>query len=165
MKKTKVKNIELDTITLPPSAVEYWGPSAWKFIHTITFSYFPPSIRKNKRNYQNNYKQYFKSLGDILPCPVCRYHYQNHIYSDINKKTTTKDFNHAFTNQKKLIRYFYNLHTKVNKDRLGRDFIKYNSNLSYKEFKLRYANKIDNKNKNPSFMADPYWGNPPGLKS
>ena len=50
---------------------EVWGPGAWTFLHSITFQYpeKPTDIDKQK------YYTFFNSLKNVLPCPVCRDHY------------------------------------------------------------------------------------------
>ena len=45
--------------------VNEWGPPGWKFLHTITFNYTPSDENKIK------YKNFFDSLGTVLPCPYC----------------------------------------------------------------------------------------------
>ena len=45
--------------------VNEWGPSGWKFLHTITFNYTPTEDNKKK------YKIFFDTLGAVLPCPYC----------------------------------------------------------------------------------------------
>ena len=52
-----------------------WGPSAWKFIHTIALSYPDNPTPFDKENYKN----FFLSLKKILPCDKCRYHYNENI--------------------------------------------------------------------------------------
>jgi hypothetical protein len=48
-----------------------WGPAAWKFLHTITFSYpVNPTIDDI-----NIFKSFFTSLQFILPCSSCRKSY------------------------------------------------------------------------------------------
>lgn len=49
-----------------------WGPSAWKFLHTVTFAYPPsPSLEQ-----QRAADSLFSSLGALLPCDTCQNHYQ-----------------------------------------------------------------------------------------
>ena len=52
-----------------------WGRHAWAFLHTSTFSYpeKPSAIQKESA------RQVFKNIGNILPCPVCRGHYNDNI--------------------------------------------------------------------------------------
>ena len=45
--------------------VNKWGPSGWKFLHTVTFNYTPTDENKIK------YKLFFDNLGAVLPCPYC----------------------------------------------------------------------------------------------
>ena len=45
--------------------VNEWGPSGWKFLHTVTFNYTPTEDNKQK------YKVFLDTLGAVLPCPYC----------------------------------------------------------------------------------------------
>lgn len=158
--KENIKNTK-DQVRLPTSAVEYWGPCAWKLIHTVTLTYFPPEDKKKKKIYQDKFKTFFKSLADVLPCPVCRHHYQTRIYDNIEIGKTSKEFNDAFESTENLVKYYFNFHNKVNETRGKRDFIKYRPSLNFQEFMDRYSYLTTWTNKNPSYMADPYWGKPP----
>lgn len=62
----------------PSAFVEFWGPSAWKFLHSVSFT-FPDNPSEDD---QAQYTAFFRSLGNILPCPSCRGHYK-----DFMKKT------------------------------------------------------------------------------
>jgi len=55
--------------------VSKWGPGGWIFLHSITFNYplEPTDLDKN------NYKIYFNSLKNILPCKYCRQSYDIYI--------------------------------------------------------------------------------------
>jgi hypothetical protein len=49
-----------------------WGPSMWFILHSVCFTYpFNPSL-DDKKSYYN----FFKSLGHVLPCSVCRKHFK-----------------------------------------------------------------------------------------
>lgn len=52
-----------------------WGPSVWQAIHYISFGYpeKPDDIE------QKQYKKFYESLGDVLPCSLCRNSYNNFI--------------------------------------------------------------------------------------
>jgi len=52
--------------------VNKWGPGGWVFLHTITFNYPLKPTLADKENYRN----FFKSVGNILPCKYCRDSYQ-----------------------------------------------------------------------------------------
>jgi len=45
----------------------FWGRSAWQFLHSISFNYPTKPTNEDRIKYSN----YFKSLGDMLPCPTC----------------------------------------------------------------------------------------------
>lgn len=52
-----------------------WGEKAWDFIHIVAISYpnLPTFTDKN------NYKNFFYSLGPVLPCERCTQNYENHL--------------------------------------------------------------------------------------
>ena len=50
-----------------------WGPSAWTFLHTITFNYPENPNNQDKQNYFN----FFNSLKHVLPCKKCKKHYSD----------------------------------------------------------------------------------------
>jgi hypothetical protein len=48
-----------------------WGPSAWTFLHSVSFNYpLLPSFQDKL-----NYKNFFHSIQFILPCSFCRDYY------------------------------------------------------------------------------------------
>jgi hypothetical protein len=49
-----------------------WGPSAWKFLHTVTFAYPIEPDEETK----NNFKNLFSNLRYTLPCSFCRNYYK-----------------------------------------------------------------------------------------
>ena len=48
-----------------------WGPSAWKFLHTVTFAYPQDPDEDTKKHY----KDLFSNLRFTLPCSFCRSYY------------------------------------------------------------------------------------------
>ena len=52
-----------------------WGPSAWLFLHTVTMSYPDNPTPKDKENF----KTFFETLAEMLPCESCRDHYKRTI--------------------------------------------------------------------------------------
>uniref|UniRef100_A0A6C0J7D8 thiol oxidase n=1 Tax=viral metagenome TaxID=1070528 RepID=A0A6C0J7D8_9ZZZZ len=48
-----------------------WGPSLWYLIHTLSYTY--------DKNHKIHYQDFFNYLKIIIPCPVCREHYQSYI--------------------------------------------------------------------------------------
>jgi hypothetical protein len=49
-----------------------WGPSAWIFLHFVTFCYPDEPSDFQKEQFRN----FFHSLQFVLPCSVCRDHYK-----------------------------------------------------------------------------------------
>ena len=45
-----------------------WGPSAWHYIHTVSFNYPVHPTCDDKRHYRN----FILNLRHILPCGKCR---------------------------------------------------------------------------------------------
>jgi len=74
----------------------YWGPSGWKLLHIITFSY-DHSLKKS-------YEEFFETIAYILPCKFCRKSYSEYI-TEIPVDASTKE---RFT------RWLWKIHNKVN---------------------------------------------------
>lgn len=100
-----------------------WGPPLWHTLHTISFNYPVKPTDKQKEDYMN----YFKSLGKVLPCKYCRDNYKENLKKIPLKKS-------VFKNRDSLSRWVYNLHELVNKN-LGKK-----STLSYEDVRARYEN-------------------------
>ena len=99
-----------------------WGPSAWLFLHAVTFQYPEEPTMVDKKNY----KQFFNSLQNILPCPKCREHYQENI-KEIPIQLNSRD---------ELIQWLINIHNNVNKSN-NKDI------LSYEDVKKIYLNSYN----------------------
>ena len=85
-----------------------WGPTAWIFLHCITMGY-PYKIEKSNRDHKNrkkSTKRFFKLLGEVMPCKYCRDSYKKFF------KETFDD--NVLSSRKKLAKWFFNLHNKVN---------------------------------------------------
>lgn len=82
----------------------YWGKYYWKVIHITALGY-PISPTKND---EKNYHQFFKSIGQILPCSKCRKNYERHF----------ENIPIAFflENNKSLFKWTVHLHNTVNKE-------------------------------------------------
>ena len=48
--------------------VNKWGPGGWDFLHSITFNYPLQPTDADKKYYSD----FFKSIGNMLPCKYCR---------------------------------------------------------------------------------------------
>ena len=70
-----------DKLNFSPSI---WGNHAWSFLHAVALSYPVNASIETK----NDYKNFFMSLGKILPCQTCQTNFDGHIKKpelDINK--------------------------------------------------------------------------------
>jgi hypothetical protein len=52
-----------------------WGPHFWFILHLVSFNYPDNPSTPDK----DNYKRFYDSIGDILPCQLCKQHYKNYI--------------------------------------------------------------------------------------
>ena len=82
-----------------------WGPSAWFFLHIITFNYPINPTEDDKLNYYN----FFYNLQFILPCGKCRINYQKNINEEDTKLSLS-----TFNDRETLKMWLYKLHNKVN---------------------------------------------------
>ena len=98
-----------------------WGPSAWKFLHSVTLSY--PQVPNDDDKY--HYLQFFDHLRAVLPCQLCRDNYNKYWY----EYPLTQ---HIYSREA-LSKWFLAYHNKVN-ERLGK------SVMTYDEFLSSFAN-------------------------
>ncbi len=80
-----------------------WGIEAWSFLHNITFNYPLIPNDTDVRNYYN----FFKNIGNVLPCSECNKHY-NILFKYINIKIFLVD-------RYSLIWWLYIIHNIINK--------------------------------------------------
>ena len=87
-----------------PITPNLWGPHGWKFIHYVTLGYPINPTDQDKQNY----KMFFLSLQNILPCKKC---------SD-NYKQNLKDYpiEPALKNRDSLIQWGVDIHNSVNRE-------------------------------------------------
>ena len=111
---------------------EIWGPHAWVFLHSITITYPENPTEQDKINYKN----FFNSLHNVLPCPGCAYHYQLHL-----KKHPLN--NNILSNKKKLIIWLITIHNEVNKINNKKE-INYNQFMKIYHNKYTYNNNYEN---------------------
>jgi hypothetical protein len=83
-----------------------WGSPGWTFNHSVTFGYPLEPTNEQKMKYRN----YFTSLGDVLPCRFCRESYQKFITT--GDTALTDD---VLTNRTTLTKWFWRVHEAVNK--------------------------------------------------
>lgn len=93
----------MDTVT--------WGPSAWFFLHTVSFNYPENPTLSDKKHYSD----FFTNLKYILPCVYCRESYtaflKNHPLSS-----------NVLSSREKLTKWLYDIHNLVN-DKLRNQYL------------------------------------------
>lgn len=87
-------------ISVPPPV---WGPFFWLTIHLVGLGYPSDPTYTDKRSA----KQFFESLANLIPCPICREHYKQHI--------TRNPITPHLDNNKALFEWTVKLHNEVNK--------------------------------------------------
>ncbi len=137
----------------PARFVEFFGPSMWKTLHAITFTYPHNPTDKDKENYRN----FFYSVGPVVPCPECSNHFQQHL-------TATPP---RLESRESLSKWLYNIHDLVNRTNNKKS-------PTFEQVQGMYNNwtKADNEafgNLNTRYklkrMADPHFNKLPGAKS
>ena len=89
-----------------------WGSHLWFSLHTISFAYpIKPTIID-----QNNYKNFFVSLQNVIPCSVCQRNYKRHLLEHpIDKHLNSR---------KDLVYWLIDIHNMVNSE-IGKKFMSY----------------------------------------
>lgn len=126
--KQKIKTIKKKTIFNKSDLnsnngmlTSVWGPSMWFTLHLISFNYPGKPSLKQKQEYFN----FFKNLGNILPCSYCRQNYKKNI------KTVKLNMS-VMKNRNTLSLWLYKLHNEINK-MLGKK-----TDLTYCQVRQRY---------------------------
>jgi hypothetical protein len=88
-------------LRLPPSS---WGPFFWHTIHIVAIGYpLQPSYSEKKAA-----KEFYESLVFLIPCPVCRQHYEAYL-----KENPISPF---LDSRETLFEWTVKIHNLVNKD-------------------------------------------------
>ena len=84
-----------------PLSPDVWGRSAWSFLHASAFS-FPKNPTPDQCS---SALQFYNNLGNQLPCPKCRRHYNAQI-----KKNPPR-----VSSREELSRWLVDIHNNVNR--------------------------------------------------
>lgn len=107
-----------------------WGPLTWNFLESCVIGYPDNPTDENKVNFKN----FFYSLIDVLPCEKCRLNYKNHLS---NYPLTNKILN----NKDDLFKWLLNVHNLSSKNNYHfTDSIKFYNNF-YSENNLIYKTR------------------------
>jgi len=115
----------------PPSV---WGPFFWHTIHIVALGYPKNPTYTDKKCA----KEFYESLAFLIPCPVCREHYKEHLIS--------KPISTFLDSRTDLIKWTIDIHNKVNIT-TGKPEWTLEEVLSYYE-------KIGNRNRSPVWTRD-----------
>ena len=85
----------------------YWGPSGWKLLHSITFSY--------DEKLKNKYNDFFTTIAFVLPCKHCRKSYSEYILND----------SIMIDSKEELTKWLWRIHNKVNEKLRGQGLCNY----------------------------------------
>ena len=116
---------------------DFWGPSGWLFLHSITFEYptLPTEIEKKY------YIDFFTNIQYVLPCTICSHHYSNHLV----KYPLTEEI---MKTKKNLVEWLIHIHNEVNKS-LGKPVLQtneviniYNKKIHEKRYSDDYTEYI-----------------------
>ena len=88
-------------LAMPPTV---WGPIFWATIHTVALAYPDQPSYPQKRAA----KEFYMSLVELIPCPVCRTHYAAHL--------KTSPIGPFLDSRTDLVDWTLKLHNKVNLD-------------------------------------------------
>jgi hypothetical protein len=82
----------------------FWGPSGWRLLHLITFTYDPVGSKASV-------KEMFEMLPYVLPCKFCRQSLSEYYEAD--------PLEPALASRKRLSRWLWRIHNAVNKKLRG----------------------------------------------
>ena len=85
---------------------DVWGPHGWKFIHYITLAY-PVNLTTEEKE---QYKIFFHSIGNVLPCSICSNHYKKNL---LEMPLTDE----ILSSKDNVINWAIDMHNKVNASR------------------------------------------------
>ena len=101
----------------------YWGPSGWKLLHSITFSY-----KENKKKY---YEDFFYVIAFLLPCKFCRKSYSGYITDDPIDVSSKENFT----------KWLWRIHNKVNEKLRSQNLCNY-EDPEFSFVKKMYTQKL-----------------------
>jgi FAD-linked sulfhydryl oxidase len=114
-------------IRMPP---QIWGPIFWSTLHIASLAYSDNPTERQKANM----KAFYTSMIDVLPCPICRNHYEQNLEE--------MPLDEALTSRNGIISWVFAMHNRVNVQ-LGK------REITFPEFVESMRNLEKSKNSNP----------------
>lgn len=105
-----------------------WGSHLWFSLHTITFSYPDNPTNEDKIEFKN----FFHSLANVIPCSVCKKNYKRHIIEH--------PIDPHLNNKKDLVYWLIDIHNMVNSE-IGKKIYDYDTVI--KKYENVYNKKIE----------------------
>jgi hypothetical protein len=116
-----------------------WGSSLWFSLHTISMNY--PNYPSNED--KMNYKDFFISLKNVIPCTVCKKNYIRHLKENpIDGKLNTR---------KDLVYWLIDMHNMVNAE-IGKKQMSYDAVIQ--KYESIYSKKIFSPNNIENFESN-----------
>ena len=112
----------------------FWGPDGWRLMHSIVVNYPTNPTKLDKEMY----KLFFESVEYVLPCIYCRNSFHQYIRE--------LPIDSSLENNKKLSKWMYEIHNKVNQKLLSQR-LHVNTNNDFEgvhQHYLDFVNKINN---------------------
>jgi len=96
-----------EPINMPP---QIWGPIFWATLHIASLGYSDKPTDRQKANM----KAFYESMVDVLPCPICRNHYEQNLEE--------MPLGEALTSRVELIKWVFEMHNRINVQLGKREF-------------------------------------------
>lgn len=103
----------------------FWGPSGWRLLHLITFTY--------EQSSSEEVKDFFNLLPYVLPCKFCRASLSEYMEED--------PIDPHLDSQSSLTQWLYRIHNSVNKKLRGQGLLK-ERNPSFSSVKKVYEDRV-----------------------
>jgi hypothetical protein len=104
----------------------FWGPSGWRLLHLITFTYDPLTQKEHLR-------RFFTSLPYVLPCKFCR--------ASLTEYYEIEPLEPALESKQTLSKWLYRIHNHVN-EKLRKQNLCNEPNPSFASVKKVYSDRI-----------------------
>jgi hypothetical protein len=105
-----------------------WGPPFWLTLHTISFNYPLKPTQQDK----NNYKIFYTSFQNVIPCSICKKNYIRHLKEH--------PIDNYLSSRRKLSEWVIDMHNMVNGE-TGKKILSYE--LVIKKYEDIYKKKIE----------------------
>ena len=112
----RAKKKNCDKPTMNHSSIKSWGPSAWTFLHVISFSYPDNPTKEDKIN-MFNYLYYF---ARVLPCPTCKKDFLKYLQQKLPANYNSEEFE----NKRNFSMFIVDAHNYINK-KLDKKIVNY----------------------------------------